>query len=285
MTASDMTTALLQEDDSDRHKWRRTQAIQEMLSLPPIPRRPDAYVTDVKPKCSMCLDSGHLQKNSRAQPGEPDFGETIPCPRCNGGNDPSTLRRLSGLSEYEQQWRLTDLDTEGRPAVQLLEKACRELIDGRRHILTLWGTSGNGKTLSLQVVVNEMNDRRVQAMYSTTKQLLDNLRAAYDKSPDESRAGLKRRLANLVDMPYLALDEFDKVSMTDFAMEQLTYLIDSRHRLSEAGTHATLIAMNTDPAQQQPWIASRLFAGCNRVVHLEGADLRPHVGLNETPGK
>ncbi len=204
----------------------------------------------------------------------PNFGDIYPCPYCNSGNDPKTLRRLSGLSEHEQQWRLTDLDTLERPAVGLLERACREIIGGRRHILTVWGACGNGKTLALQAVVNEMAERRVPAMYYTTKQMLDHLRAAVDPSAGERRDGVQRRLNRLEQIPCLVLDEFDKVSLTDWVMEQLTAIIDRRHRGSEAGTHATLLAMNADPALQEPWIASRLLAGCNRVIHLDGGDLR-----------
>jgi DNA replication protein DnaC len=202
--------------------------------------------------------------------GEPDFGDVYPCPDCNGGREPATLHRLSGLSEHEQQWRQRDLDTEGRPAVSRLEQACRELIGGSRHILTIWGACGNGKTLALQAVVNEMAEHRVVAMYYTTKQMLDHLRDAMDSAGDR-REGLLKRLE---DVPFLALDEFDKVSPTEWTMVQLTDIIDRRHRGSEAGTHATLIAMNADPSSLEPWIATRLMAGCNRVVHLDGGDLR-----------
>ena len=274
MTELNPSTSAQGTAGSGTHATHGPVPIKDTLSLPRIKPRPGASITVVAEKCHFCHDLGHFRKDPKAEPGDPDFGETVHCPYCNGGNDPQTLRRLSGLSEHEQQWRLTDLDTQGRPAVQRLEQACRELIGGRRRVITVWGTCGNGKTLALQAVVNEMAERRVPAMYYTTKQMLDHLRDGIYGAAGERSEGMQARLKRLEDVPYLALDEFDKVSSTDWVREQLTYFIDRRHRASEAGTHATLIAMNADPAQQEPWIASRLMAGCNRVVHLDGGDLR-----------
>jgi hypothetical protein len=54
-----------------------------------------------------------------------------------------------------------------------------------------------------------------------------------------------------------------------------TDLVDKRHRRGLDGTNGTLIAMNTDPALQSDWIASRLMDGRNQVVHNTDADLRP----------
>jgi DNA replication protein DnaC len=247
--------------------------LKDALPLPRIKPRPGALITVVEEKCHRCHDIGHFSYG--APLGHPNFGKTFPCPDCNSGNDPHTLHQLSGLNEHEQRWQLADLDTEGRPAIARLEAECRALIQGQRRMLTVWGAYGNGKTLALQAVVNEMVERRVQAVYYTTKQMLDYLRAAYATSAGERRDGLDERLKVLEEIPCLALDEFDKVSATGWVMEQLTDIIDRRHRGSEAGTHATLIAMNTDPALQEPWLASRLMAGCNRVVHTESGDLRP----------
>jgi DNA replication protein DnaC len=257
--------------------------IQDALSRLPIKPRPDALTTAAKENCKWCHDKQWF--GYHVNHGEPHFGEVYPCLYCNSGNDPEALHRLSGLNEGEQKWRLADLDVEGRPSIAHLEAECRQLIQGKRHILTVWGAYGNGKTLALQAVVNELAERRVPAMYYTTKQMLDHLRAAYHNSAADGSEGVDARLQRLADVPCLVLDEFDKVSPTTWAMEQLTDLIDRRHRGSEAGTHATLIAMNTDPEQLEPWIASRLMAGCNRVVHVDGGDLRPFVGIDEDSGK
>ena len=54
-----------------------------------------------------------------------------------------------------------------------------------------------------------------------------------------------------------------------------TDLVDKRHRRGLDGTNGTLIAMNTSPALQSDWIASRLMDGRNQVVHNTDADLRP----------
>jgi hypothetical protein len=113
--------------------------------------------------------------------------------------------------------------------------------------------------------------------------MIDYLREPMAGSSGDRRETVRSRLQRLADVSCLALDEFDKVSLTDWVLEQTTDLIDRRHRGSEAGTHATLIAMNTDPAHLEPWIASRLFAGCNRVVHVEGGDLRPLINLDADP--
>ncbi len=158
-------------------------------------------------------------------------------------------------------------------------KACRSFVENPAGILTLWGGFGNGKTMCLQAVVNELIQRGVTAVYITAFDLFSHIRDAFNPRREVVSESAYNRLERFEDIRVLALDELDKVRPTDWLSEQLTDLIDKRHRRGLDGKHGTLIAMNTDPASQNDWIASRLMDGRNRVVHNTDADLRPGLKL------
>ena len=206
--------------------------------------------------------------------GHPDFGEVFVC-ECRSPALSRKLQEISGLSERERQRRLSDLETEGRPGTQRMVEACRAFCESPMGLVLLWGGPGNGKTMALQAVTNELTQRGVEAIYITTFDLLGNVQEAYDASRDDPRESAPQRLRRFETAKVLALDEFDKAYESKWAVRQLTHLIEKRHRLGEDGTVGTLIAMNADPAHQLDWIESRLMDGRNRVVHNEDSDIRP----------
>ncbi len=164
-------------------------------------------------------------------------------------------------------------------------KACRSFVEDPVGILTLWGGVGNGKTMCLQAVVNELIERGVMSIYITAFDLFSHIRDAFNARREVVSESAYNRLGRFERVRVLALDEMDKVRPTDWMQEQLTHLIDKRHRHGLDGKNGTLIAMNTDPALQSDWIASRLMDGRNRVVHNTDADLRPMLKGGTSDGK
>jgi len=185
------------------------------------------------------------------------------------------MQELSGLTERRRKLRLGDIVVEGRPGTRRMVQACLEFCRQPTGMLTLWGGVGNGKTMSLQGAVNELNARGVQAVYVTAFALVAHLQEAFDAPHEGPGDSSYKRLEKFKMLRVLALDELDKINPTRWAMGQVTHLLEARYWLGEDETAGTLIAMNSDPAQQPESIASRLLDGRNRVVHNDDRDIRP----------
>ncbi|HEY6073738.1 MAG TPA: ATP-binding protein [Anaerolineales bacterium] len=154
--------------------------------------------------------------------------------------------------------------------------ACHEVLDGRAGLVTLWGSSGNGKSAALIATLNEFLDRGYSGLYIPAYDLLNYLQDAFH-SDEES---VQDRLEKFKKVDLLAIDELQAVSATGWRLEQIRNLIDFRWRKGLEGGVWTLVAMNEDPGELEPRIASRLRDGRNRldgppVIHNRDADLRP----------
>lgn len=244
------------------------------LLPPPTSLQPAAsiYVGYGKRECPKCHGNGYLRKDLPV--GHPDFGEARQCSRWTADTVPS-LQENSGLTEARFKVRLADIVVEGRPGTARMLQACLEFCERSTGILTLWGGVGNGKTMALHGVVNELNGRGMQAVYVTAFALIAHIQGAFDSRHEVRSDSAYRRLRSFETFSVLALDELDKINPTKWVLDQLTDLIEVRYQLGEDETAGTLIAMNADPAQQSEWIASRLLDGRNRVVHNDDPDIRP----------
>ena len=222
--------------------------------------------------CPICKGIGYISYDLPV--GHPEFGRAYPC-RCRTGEGAQEMAKLSGLTEKERKLRLSMFTTGGRPGTAAMLKACRSFVEDPVGILTLWGGVGNGKTMCLQAVVNELIERGVMSVYITAFDLFSHIRDAFNAQREITSESAYNRLLRFEKVRVLAIDELDKVRPTDWMLEQLTNLVDKRHRRGLDRTNGTLIAMNTDPALQDDWIASRLMDGRNQMVHNTDADLRP----------
>lgn len=231
--------------------------------------------------CKDCNDIGWVRVD--VEQNDPQFGKVIRC-ACMAGEDAARLNRISGLTATERRIRLDDIAVDGLASTANMVSACRTFIQRPQGIVTIHGGPGNGKTMALQACINAMLDRNIEAVYVTAFDLISFIRSAFvqDKRTrildviDESAYGRLRKFENV---RVLALDEFDKVRVTDWVLEQLTDLIDRRYRMAEDGRGGTLIAMNDDPSDQPSWIASRLKRW--NVIHNADEDMRPELSQME----
>lgn len=252
-----------------------SQVLQKQLdnqqNPPPQTSKPPAELwQNVKPAptCEICGDTGVYRLDLPL--GHPQFGRLIRC-KCKAQEDAQRQQRLSGLSERERRIRLADIDT-SRPGTARMVAACHEFLARPSQIVTIYGGPGTGKTTALMAVINHSREAGKQAVYVRMFDLIAYIQAGFRDNEDDNYSRLIRYSREI---EILAIDEFDKVSMTEWQQIQISALMEDRQRLAEDGQVGTLIAMNGEPANLPDWIYSRLRDGRNQIVNNTDNDVRP----------
>ncbi len=201
---------------------------------------------------------------------------SYPCPVCRA-EDAHMLRAAliedSGLCEEELGFRLHYIeDMEGKE-IALREAnlilACAPITTGFH---TFFGDYGRGKSGILKSIVACLILMGVKAKYVRANELLSMVRHTYN-SDGESEADTMRAFTSY---QLLAIDEVDRVSMTDWAKATLFGILDDRY--SVRNVRATLLATNQFPDQMgDDWayLMSRMEDG-NRIP-VGGVSLRGQV--------
>lgn len=229
------------------------------------------------PGCPHCGGIGYVRGDYA--PGHPDFGKAQAC-TCLNRKTATRVQTLNRMRPAEQSIRLADIDLAvGENGTRRMVAAARAFLADPTGMLTICGSPGNAKSMALMAVVNELIERGVPALYITMFDLVGYVRQAFYRDAHGNllvgSEDAYSRLKWFAGVQVLAVDEFDKVKLTDWVLEQMTDLVDERYRSAE--TRGTLIAMNAGVQQLPEWIASRLLDGRNRLVVNQDADLRPDL--------
>lgn len=235
-------------------------------------------VLEKNPACPDCNDTGYWRYEV---PGNhPEFGKLHRC-HCQAANDAHRLQELSGLSSVELSYRLGDIAVDAtRRDTMAMVNACRNFIAKPAHILTIWGRSGNAKSVAMIGVVNALLEKKVEAVYVVAFDLINHIRQAFNQSTNEVKNDdAYSRLLRFERVEVLAVDELDKIfPLTAWEAKQVTDLIDHRHRFKMG----TILTMNKDPQAlfdgDLYHIYSRLKDGRNVIRQNNDSDLRSHIG-------
>lgn len=201
---------------------------------------------------------------------DPRFGKLFHC-ECTAGARSARLQSISGLTPGERLVSLDDIEPTGG-MTDLIVDVARSFVKRPAKIMTVWGGSGNAKTLILQGIVNACAERHVEAVYIEMKDLVDYVRALHQgRDGDEDAYQFIQRLKAV---PVLAIDEFDKLKVTEWYEEFETMLMSRRYRDALDGLSGTVLALNSDPASLPDHIYSRLADGRNLILHNTDPDLR-----------
>jgi DNA replication protein DnaC len=150
----------------------------------------------------------------------------------------------------------------------------RQAMDWPGGFWTVWGGVGNGKTLILMAVINELRESRgLVGAYVRFKDLLDYIRAGFDDVTGEGSERQRYEFLRGVDV--LAVDEVDKVRLTEYTWEFRTAFFDDRYRMAITGRALTLFAMNSDPAELPDDIYDRMRDGRFTIHHNSDTSFRP----------
>lgn len=189
-------------------------------------------------ECSGCGGSGWVRDDLPVV--HPEFGKLHPCPTCQGDYRLKFLKKLSRLNDELSACDLRNFDP--RTHLHTVVPSIMAYVRADYGMLTLSGPHGTGKTFLMAAIANlYIETKRVAALYTTTSELLDDLRATFNP---KSQLVFSSLFADVMDVPVLLLDEAEKFRGTDWAQEQMVRLMEHRHRNKSA--LKTVLATNTD---------------------------------------
>lgn len=220
------------------------------------------------PGCKICGGVGWIR--SDAPVGDPSFGKLVPCPNAVKTRLPAF--RKSGLNEpdFALSWK----DVLSVNNVDHVNECIRNIVDRRYGFVYLWGGYGKGKTLILKTVVAEwLRTYERGAIYAPMTYVLEQLRHSYDTTRP---AGLDQVMGmwEPETVPLLAIDEFDKITSTEFGNVQRFSLFDTRYELACSKSAVTLLASNLPPDGYDGYISDRLADGRVLVIEVVGRSVR-----------
>jgi len=137
--------------------------------------------------------------------------------------------------------------------------------DPQKSWLVLLGEVGTGKSHLLAAIANQLLTTPHHPVYRVVGELLADLRQGYDAQDHHER------WEQLKSAEVLLLDDYGVEKSSDWTIEVLTRLVDSRY----AERLPLAVATNLQPDQMPPRIRSRLLdAARSRVIVMRQGDYR-----------
>lgn len=218
------------------------------------------------PDCEICGGSGLVRYDVPTD--DYRFGKLDACP-----NLPTkAIEGRYGLSIEEQDLLWSAIAHTDRSVTQAVN-IVGQVLDRGYGWVYLWGGYGTAKTMILKTAIAEVLRHERHGVYVRMVDLLDDLRKAYDA--EDSMTELVARVNYWTGIPYLAIDEIDRIKQTDWARERVFQIMDRRYSWAEVSRSATLIASNASPNELDPYLESRVRDGRFAVVQMTGPDYRP----------
>jgi DNA replication protein DnaC len=199
----------------------------------------------------------------------PLFNQIVRCDVCGTGGQTAYLASICGLAPEQRDW--TFGNTQRTSANNAAYDVAQLLAGNPQRMLTMLspGKYGLGKTRLLACVVNAARAEGHTAIYTTTADVLDHLRAAYAPNVTVS---YDDRLELLRTCKVLCLDEFDRWAPTAWAQEKFFQLINHRYENSES--LLTCFAANAKLDELPAYISSRMQDRRCYLFVMDGQDVR-----------
>ena len=244
-------------------------------------------------ECPLCGGLGFFR--AELPPDAPDFGQPIPCQgQVHLEGRLTQLARWWDYDAQDQEIRLSDVSPQ--PKNREVLTAAGNFLARPRGWLYIWGGPGNAKTIILKALINELNlAGKGPARYIKFSGLINHMREAFSQKAGREKLmakGVARslwgegtymdRFERLKRIPILAIDEFDKARMTDFADEFRFDFLDDRYEQAIKGQTCLIFASQQPPDSHLPGpVATRFNDGRFQVVKNLAGDSRPAMKWDE----
>ena len=163
------------------------------------------------------------------------------------GNDNGKCPQMEKARRYVEQW---------------------EQIKDGNHGMILWGSVGTGKSYLAGCIANALMEKEVAVCMTNFATILNDLAASFE--------GRNEYISRLCSYPLLILDDFGMERGTEYGLEQVYSVIDSRYRSSKpliATTNLTLEELQHPQDTPHARIYDRLTSMC-APVRFTGSNFR-----------
>ena len=143
-----------------------------------------------------------------------------------------------------------------------------EQIKEENHGLILWGNVGTGKSYFAGCIANALMEREVSVCMTNFALILNDLAASFE--------GRNEYISRLCSFPLLILDDFGMERGTEYGLEQVYNVIDSRYRSGRpliVTTNLTLEDLQHPEDTAHARIYDRLIEMCS-PVRFTGSNFR-----------
>ncbi len=166
--------------------------------------------------------------------------------------------------------------SENQKVYDLVEKYVQrfdEMYQNRQGIL-FWGTAGTGKSFTAACIANELLSRMVPVVMTSFVKILQNIQ----NNPEEEKAFM----SVLNNAKVVIIDDLGTERNTDYALEKVYNIIDSRYRTGKPlilTTNMTVREMQETTDIRYKRIYDRIFEMCY-PVRMSGPSWREREAAN-----
>lgn len=215
-------------------------------------RLPASAMTDGKEMVVRCICKCKVEENRRREEEEE---------RRKAMERIERLRNSSLIDDKLKDARLKTFqkDTDNQKVFTLAERYVQrfdEMYEKRQGIL-FWGTVGTGKSYTAACIANELLDRTIPVVMTSFVKILQNIQGNQEEE--------KVIMSRLNDAKLLIIDDLGTERNTDYALEKVYNIIDSRYRSGKPlilTTNMTLKEMQETTDIRYKRIYDRIFEMC-----------------------
>jgi len=271
---------------------QRIKELLDRLNVHPTGFEPAGEPT-IRYSCPLCQDRGIVVEGEFAHPCICMKQQVL----SNRFKHANVRRELAGYSfggfslgyypdmpvKGERNQKLLGQDTGER--LTYLSKARKALAEARRFVqeyqanahcrgIMFTGGIGSGKTFLAASIANALLGHGVQVLFVVVPDLLDEIRASYDRQPAEDRVGELKLMEAARTAEVLILDDLGAHNYTEWTRNKLYSIINYRIN----NQLPMVITTNLLPEEIENYLGERTFSrivqGCQIVALLVERDIR-----------
>lgn len=182
--------------------------------------------------------------------------------------------KLQGFTDWAMQNWTFENDNGQNPQMQLAQRYVNHWPEMREKNvgLLLWGGVGTGKSFMVGCIANALIEQEVAVCMTNFARIMNELNSAF--------AGRNEVVGRLCSYPLLVIDDFGMERGTEYALEQIYNIIDSRYRSRKPliiTTNLTLTELKNPQDTAHARIYDRLLELCTPIA-CTGPSMRKNIG-------